>query len=168
MEQSLWYFPGQAACFTVLWLHVWGGVKEGKMPLLPDSWGLAWHLPHFQSLHPLPICDCCPSSCCPDCPRVGGFVYVPGSPAKSAVLSATLTPTGFYSQKIRSFIFPWCWNPELLSLAWCWDCTLQRCPSDFYPPYVNVEPSVLLATTATSSVPAHCMFSTMALCLSPS
>ena len=51
-----------------------GRVEEGTLPLLADFRGLAWHLPCFQSLHPLPICDWRPSSCCPGCGSQSGWV----------------------------------------------------------------------------------------------
>ena len=85
-----------------------GGLKEGS----PGFWVFTWH--HFQSLHPLPVCNWRPSSCFPGVSQSGWVciclktvwalsVNFPENPEAS---SAAPTPTGFYSQKLWGFIFP--------------------------------------------------------------
>ena len=75
----------------------------------------------FQSLPPLPTSKLGPS--CTDS-QVGGFVCGLGPcgwspmncPVRLGVSSATITPTGFFSQGFWGFISP-CWNPGLCGLS---------------------------------------------------
>ena len=76
----------------------------------------------------------------------GAFVYIAGPlnglfwEIRSLFSCSTFPSTGFYSQKLRGFLFP---ALELCSLSWVWDCSLPRYPSSFYPPHVNMEPPTL-------------------------
>ena len=83
------------------------------MPV-PGFWGFAWYLLHFQLLHPLPIYDWHPSSCCHSLESQNGWVCVCFKtvwalqvefPENLAVSSAVPLPTAFYSQKLWGFIF---------------------------------------------------------------
>ena len=51
------------------------GLGEGMMPLL-GFWRFARQLPHFQSLHPFPVCNWHPPSCCSSAESQSGFVNV--------------------------------------------------------------------------------------------
>ena len=104
---------GGATYFTTLWLYVGGGLVEGTL-LVPGFWRFAQHLPHFQSLYPLPLCDLCPSSCCPFGESQSGWVCVCSktvwaleveSTENPEVSSTAPTPTDFYSQKLWEFMF---------------------------------------------------------------
>ena len=63
---------GGVTRFSALWLCVGGGLRDGKVPL-PGFWRFAWHSPHFQSLHPLPIHAWHPSSCWPGAESQSGW-----------------------------------------------------------------------------------------------
>ena len=66
---------GGATHFTTLWLCVGGGFGDGTVPL-PGFWRFARQLPHFQSLHPFPVCNWHPPSCCSSAESQSGFVNV--------------------------------------------------------------------------------------------
>ena len=63
VRRSLGCSPGQGNCGSLCG----GVVEERTVSLLADFWGISWLSPYFQSLHPLPVCDWCLSSCCPGC-----------------------------------------------------------------------------------------------------
>ena len=94
-----------------MWLCVGGGLGEGTV-LQPGFWRFAQHSPHFQSLHPLPICNWHPSSCCAGVESQSGYVcYVlrPCGSFKQSLLKVQQLlpcpkPTGFYNQKLWGFI----------------------------------------------------------------
>ena len=80
---------------------VYGGrIEEGTMLLLAHFWGLVRTLPHFQSLHPLPVYAWCPISCYPGSFQGGWFCISTGS------FFLSLPPHWVYNQKLCSFIFP--------------------------------------------------------------
>ena len=117
-----------------------GGVRERTMPL-------AWHLPCFQLLPPLPISILGPFWCC----FQGGWVCVcsrtpwvspKNSPVRLGVSSAT-TP-GLYSQRFWGCSF----------LAGTLGCTVCLVPQLFLPayPHANVGSPSPLATTWPCSV----------------
>ena len=167
MGQSPRYWPGWGQPTSQLCGSICRrGVGEGTMPL-PGCWWLAQNSPSFQSLHPLPIWDWCPSSCCPSGGSQSWWVCISSrtvwalwmdSPEKPAVSSFTPTLTGFYSQKLWGFI-PQRWNPGLHNLAWGWDRLLLRYPSWFYPLHVNMRLPVPLATTTTALLLPQCILS---------
>ena len=69
--------------------------------MLADFCESAWPLPHFQSLHPLPVCDWHPSSCYPACGFKGEWVCICTSSFFHCPNSHWV-----YSQNLCSFIFP--------------------------------------------------------------
>ena len=122
----------------------WGGSKRGQYCCwltsggLPCSRPISSHFIHFSSLHP-PVCGwCLPAAALVVVHRAGRFVYILGSPERSAVYSATPKPTGFRTS-YEIFFFSWHWSPGLCGLAWGWAHSLTRCLPDFYPPHVNVQ-----------------------------
>ena len=62
MRQSLRYSPGRGNLFHHFVALCGGGLGEGTI-LLPGFLRFARHLPCFQSLHPIPVCNWHPSSC---------------------------------------------------------------------------------------------------------
>ena len=87
---------------------------------------LAWLLPHFQSLPPLPESEWCPSSCCPGADFwVGGLVYIlgPCGPLQQTLLRdwqfLTLPqPLQIFTARGYEALFAWSWNPGMCGLSW--------------------------------------------------
>ena len=135
-----------------------GGVGEGTV-LLPGFWRLAWHCPHFQSFHLLPIVTSTPLAVAlVVVPRVGGFAYVLGvwEPFKWTVLRdwqfiLLPHPPLFFIARNYKGLFSQRQNPGLHSLAWGWDCLLPRHSSCFLsPPHeCGMAHSTCLASTPT-------------------
>ena len=100
-----------------------------------------------QSLRELPgwgnLLHCCPSSCCP-----GVCIH---SKSMQALLVAKIQqflllsqpPLVFTARDNGDLSFR-CWNPGLCGLAWGWYCSFLGIPANFYPPHMNVGPSVPL------------------------
>ena len=147
--------------FTTLWLCVGGGLSEGSVP---DFWGFAWHLPHFQSLRLLLMWDWCPSKAVALVlnPRVGGFVYILRlfGPFKHSFWKSS---SFFHLPNPHCFI-----QPEVTAIYLLGTGTLgcvvwsevgvthsQGIPTDFYPPHMNVGPSVPILPSCHLSVPHH-------------
>ena len=127
---------GGATCFTALWFYVGEGLGEGTVPL-PGFWRFAQHSSCATGTLPALVLVLNP--------RGGGSeeVITPKlaleaeSPENLVISSVVPNPTGFYSQKLRGFIFlalePWAvWSDlGLCGLTWGWDPLLPRYPSWF-------------------------------------
>ena len=121
-----------------------GGVREGKKLL-------AWLLPHFQSLPPLPVSDWSPSSRCPGADSLSGWDCI-CSRTLWALFKWTLQrdwqfllppqPSLVFTTRGYEALFSWHWNPDLPGVVWSWDSCLPSCPSSFYPLHVNVGPLI--------------------------
>ena len=126
-----------------------GWLGEGTV-LLPGFWRFAQHSPHFQSLHLPPVCDWCPSSCCPGVCIVLNLCR-PLKLQNPAVSSTASTPTGFIARGYGD-LFSQLWNPGLCSLVGAGIVRSQGILPDFYLPHVNVGPSQS-AAIASASLP---------------
>ena len=69
-------------------------------------------------------------------PRVGGFVYVlgPCGPFNQILLRDQQLilppqPPQVFTARSHGYLFSWHWNPGLCGMAWCWDHSLPRHPS---------------------------------------
>ena len=118
----------------------------------PGFWRLAWHSSHFQSLHPLPICNWHLSSCCPGADsQVDRSAYILGLcgtfkhtlPKWPAVSSAAPNPTVFIAVNYEALfpsagtlgcvVWPGAWIAPKVSLpifihhTWMWDPLYRYC-----------------------------------------
>ena len=125
----------RATHFTALCLCVGEGLREGRV-LLPGFWRFAWHSPHFQSLHPLPVCSRHPSAFALVLnPRVSGFAYILSlcgtfkvSLLKTQQFLPLPQPPLVFTAGSYGDLSPWHWNPGLYGLAWGYDPSLPRYP----------------------------------------
>ena len=145
-----------------------GRVREGTI-------ALAQLLPRFQALPPLPVSDWHPFSCCPGAGSPSEWVCVcsrapwgslNGLSWETAFSSVTLTPTGFYSQRLWGF-FPS--TRTLGCMVWPGAGITHSpvVPPCFYPPHMNMGPattaslcvlSTRLPMSAPSTRPDECFF----------
>ena len=140
-----------------------GGLRK-RTVLLPGLWSFAWeeavswHSSWYQSLHFLPICHRCPSSCCPHAESQSGWVCV--SP------KTFVGPLRGVSWESCSFFYcpthHWFLQPEVMGTClpgggtWGWvvwsGARITGCwgiPPDFYLPHMNVGLPILLPLHAT-------------------
>lgn len=89
------------------------------MPL-PGFWRFAQHLPCFQALHPLSVCNWRPSSCCPGGEFPTGRLHVlsPCRPFKPSLLKIQQfllppQPPLVFTARCYGDLSSWCWNPRL-------------------------------------------------------
>ena len=151
MGQSLRYSPGwgnRHHCFVAL---CGGGLREETVPL-PGFWRFAWHLPHFQSLHLLSICDWCPSSCCPGVESQSEWVCINFKTVQGPLNGLSWGTGSFFHLPDTHWFF----QPEIMGLSILGAGTLHCAmwsgagithslgiPPDFYPPCVSVGPHIL-------------------------
>ena len=120
-------------------LHHFVALCEGRA-LRGDS-ATAWLLAvclalvRVQSLHPRPVCGWCPSSCCLE------WVGLPPFEDCLDLLAAKIwrflllsQPPLVFTARGNGDLSSQCWHPGLCSpglcgLAWAWDHSLPRCPS---------------------------------------
>ena len=154
---------GGATCFVSL---CGGGLIE-RTVTLPGFWSFAWHLPHFQSLHPFPYATgALPAVSLVFNPRSGGFADVLrlSGPFKWSLLKIQwflplLQPPLFFTARSYEALYFWCWNPRLHSLACGWDQLFLGIFPNFYPPHVNVGLLILVARCQLALHHRHTEFS---------
>ena len=140
-----------------------GGSERGTVHLAQLS-------PHVQSLHPFPVNDWWPSSCCPSGGSRSGWICEHSRTMgsfkltflrKQQFLLLPQCPLVFTARSYEASFF-WCWNPGLRGLARI--SGSPGVPPGFYLLHMNVGPPTPLATTTATSLP-HCVLSAGSMCL---
>ena len=139
------------------------GLGEGTI-LLPGLWSLAqeeavsWHSSWFQSLHFLPVCHWCPSSCCPGATSQREWSCVSPKFAVGPLRGLSWEfPSFFHHSNLRWFLEPevmGTYLPGIGTLGWVvWSGAgishSWGILSNFYPTHVDVG-LLLLCLHATS------------------
>ena len=133
-----------ATYFTTLWLCVGGGFGEGTVPL-PGLWRFSWHSPSFQSLHPLMVYAC---YWIPEWVDLYMLKEREDSLSRVSWKSSSFfchpNPHWFLHLEVMGICLPSAWPLGCVVWPGSGMALSQGVPPNFYPPHVNVGPSVLL------------------------